>query len=321
MQKDRVVVLDAGYTSYAYEEELLKKAGFRFEIFPGERHDRSGKKQFAKDALGLFVRWTEINDDFLHVTPNLKAIVRYGVGYDNIDIDAASRYDIKVSNVQGYANHAVSDHALAMIYACARALPRGKLSLKKSYGMPPITEIFELHDKTVGIIGLGRIGGTFCRKVKPLFKTVLASDPYISDDRFETLGAVKTDLNNLLAKCDVVSIHCNLTQETTELINHETLKAMIKKPILINTSRGGVINEDDLLKALKEEKLHSVGLDVFQEEPPGENRDELLSHPRVISTGHYAWYSTASTVELQKRAADNLLAMLNGEIPDDCLNP
>ena len=100
MQKDRIVVLDAGYTSYNYEEELLNKAGFRFEIFPGARHDRSGKKQFAKDALGLFVRWTEIDDDFLSVTPNLKAIVRYGVGYDNIDIEAASRYDVKVSIVQ-----------------------------------------------------------------------------------------------------------------------------------------------------------------------------------------------------------------------------
>jgi len=223
--------------------------------------------------------------------------------------------------VQGYANHAVSDHALAMIYACTRALLRGKSTLKKSYGVPPIPELFELHDKTVGIIGLGRIGGTFCKKVKPLFKKVLASDPYISDQRFKTLGAIKTNLIGLLEQCDVISIHCNLTEETTELINRETLGMMVRKPILINTSRGGVINEDDLFQAIMEDRLHSVGLDVFQEEPPLENRNELISHPKVISTGHYAWYSTTSAIELQKRAADNLLSMLKGEIPEDCLNP
>ena len=96
---------------------------------------------------------------------------------------------------------------------------------------------------------------------------------------------------------------------------------MSREQILINTSRGPVINEDDLYTALIANRLHSVGLDVFCDEPPLENRDNLLNHPKVISTGHYAWYSTASAVELQKRAADNLLAMLKGHIPEDCLNP
>ena len=294
MKKNRIVVLDTGYDSFAYEEELLTGAGFSFEIFPGDRHDRAGKKLFASDAQGIFVRWTEIDDDFFQATPKVKAIVRYGVGYDNVDIEAANRFDVKVSNVQGYANHAVSDHAMAMIYACARALPRGMSSLKKLYTSPPIREIFEFHDKTIGIIGLGRIGGTLCKKVKPLFMKVLASDPYISDQRFEMLGAIKTNLKDLLENCNVISIHCNLTEETTELINRETLKAMIKKPILVNTSRGPVINEDDLYQAVKEEKLHSVGLDVFHDEPPLQNRDDLIAHPRVISTGHYAWYSMTS---------------------------
>lgn len=96
---------------------------------------------------------------------------------------------------------------------------------------------------------------------------------------------------------------------------------MTKKPILINTSRGPVINEDDLFEGLQNGKFHSVGLDVFCDEPPLANRDALLSHPQVIATGHYAWYSSASSVELQKRAADNLLHMLQGKIPEDCLNP
>jgi D-3-phosphoglycerate dehydrogenase len=300
---------------------LFSDAGYQFEIFPGGWHDRIGKMQFARDAIGIFVRWTEVNDEFFKAIPEVKAIVRYGVGYDSINLESANQNDVKVSNVQSYANHAVSDHAIAMMYACARALPLGQLSLKKNFGTPPIREIIEFHNQVLGIIGLGRIGGTLCNKVKSLFGSVLASDPYISPKRFNSLGTAKADLNDLLAECDVISIHCNLTEETKDLINLETIELMSKKPILINTARGPIINEDDLFLALEDNKLHSAGLDVFHDEPPLANRDQLLSHPRVISTGHYAWYSITSAVELQKRAGDNLLSMLKGRIPEDCLNP
>jgi len=321
MGKNRVVVIDSGYESFAYEEKLLRDAGYNFEVFPGDRHDRMGKIQFSRGALGIFVRWTEIDDDFLKELPGLKAIVRYGVGYDNINLDSVNKHNVKVSIVQGYANNAVSDHTIAMMYACARALPRGQLTLKTNYTAPPIEDIFEFHNKTIGIIGMGRIGGTLCKKVRPLFKDILVSDPYIPDDRFVSLGVKKVSLEALLENCDVISIHCNLTEETRELINKRTLGLMPRKPILINTSRGPVINEDDLYQAICDDRLHSVGLDVFHDEPPLQNRDNLISHPRVLATGHYAWYSTTSAVELQKRAADNLLAILEGHIPEDCLNP
>jgi D-3-phosphoglycerate dehydrogenase len=277
--------------------------------------------RFAKDAVGMFIRWTDMNDEFLRETPELKAIVRYGVGFDNVDVDAVSRYGIKVSNVQGYANHSVSDHALALIYGCTRLLKSGQAKLKSHFGAPPAQNISDLHYKIVGIIGLGRIGGTFCTKAKGLFKTVLACDPYIPNSRFENLGAIKTDLNTLLQKSDVISIHCNLTPETENLINMDKIKMMANRPVLVNTARGPIVNEDDLFKGLNENLLHSAGLDVFYDEPPLENRDALLNHPRVMATGHYAWYSREASLELQKRAADNLLMMLQNKIPEDCLNP
>jgi D-3-phosphoglycerate dehydrogenase len=317
----KIAVLDTGYDSFAYEEKLVRDAGYQFEIFPGERHDREGKKEFSKDAVGLFIRWTDIDDDFLQAAPHLQAIVRYGVGYDNVDLQAASRFNVKVSNVQGYANHSVSDHAIAMMYACARSLPLGQQLLRKKYGSPPIKNVFEFNDKTLGIIGLGRIGGTLSQKATHLFNRVLAVDPYIPDERFDLMGAIKTNLDELLEQSDVLSIHCNLTKETTGLIDAEKIKLMQRKPILINTSRGPVINEDDLLDGLKSEKFHSLGIDVYCDEPPLANLDTLLNHPQVISTGHYAWYSTQAIVELQKRAGENLLMMLQGEVPKDCLNP
>jgi len=270
---NRVVVLDTGYDSYEYEQRVLLQAGYTVEIFPGARHDREGKIEFARDAVGVFMRWTDVDDGFLDAMPNLRAIVRYGVGYDNIDLEAATRHNVKVANVQGYANHSVSDHAIAMMYACARALPQGQEALKSKFGAPPIQEIFEFHDKTLGIIGLGRIGGTLCRKTLSLFGEILAADPYIPDEHFAELGAVKTDLDELLQRSDVISIHCNLTEETTNLINREKIAFMHKRPILVNTARGPVVNEDDLYDALQENKLHSAALDVFWDEPPaGQSR-------------------------------------------------
>ncbi len=319
--KGKIAILDTGYDSFEYEERLLTDAGYQLEIFPGERHDRRGKIEFSKDKTGLFIRWTDIDHEFLNETPNLRAIVRYGIGYDNIDLQAASLHNVRVSNVQGYARHSVSDHAIAMMYSCARALPQGQNLLREKYGAPPVSEIFEFHDRTLGIIGLGNIGGTLCRKVKPLFAKVLATDPYIADERFDLFGATKASLEELLAESDVISVHCNLTEETTGLIDAEKIRQMRRKPIFINTSRGPVVNEDDLYESLQQGHLHSAGIDVFCDEPPLPDRDALLNHPRVIATGHYAWYSTQASVELQRRAADNLLMMLQGRIPDDCLNP
>jgi D-3-phosphoglycerate dehydrogenase len=318
---DRVIVIDTGYDSYAFEEQLFAEEGYRFDLFPGDVHDRAGKIKFSKEAAGLLIRWTDIDDEFLDALPQLRAIARYGVGFDNIDVEAASRHNVKVSNVQGYANDAVSDHALALMYAFARAIPQGQESIRTQFGAPPTSRIIEFHDKTLGIIGLGRIGGTLCTKARSLFKEVIAADPYIPDERFEELGAVKTNLEKLLVHSDVISIHCNLTEETTGLINAQIIQKMRKTPILINTARGPVINEDDLLEGLQAGKIHSAGLDVFCDEPPLSKQDELLSHSKVIATGHYAWYSETSAAELQKRAARNLLLMLKGQIPEDCLNP
>jgi len=267
LNKDKIVVIDSGYDSFTYEEKLFKDAGYELYVFPGERHDRKGKEEFAKDAIGILVRWTEINDDFFQTANKVQAVVRYGVGYDNIDVDSATRHHVKVANVQGYANHAVSDHALALIYALVRALPLAEQSLKEHFTKPPIYDIPEINTLTLGIIGLGRIGGMLCNKAKALFKDVLACDPYISDDRFRSLGATKSSLEYLAGNADVISLHCNLTEETTNLINKPIIELMQNQSVLINTSRGPVVNEMDILDGLNEGKLRGTGLDVFHDEP------------------------------------------------------
>ena len=315
-----IAIIDSGYPAYTYEQELFEKNGFRLKIYPSYKGDPSEKKEFAKNADGILVRHTKIDSAFLSGLKDLRAIVRYGVGYDNIDIDACTRAGVKVANVQGYANHAVSDHALALMLSCTRAMWNTREQLENNFATPASEDIFELHDKTLGIIGLGRIGSVFCRKASGLFRSILACDPYKPDEYFQALSAERVGLDELLERSDLISIHCNLTGETRHLLTLEKFLIMKKRPVIINTSRGEVIDEGALVEALKTGMIHSAGLDVFENEPITERQTELISHPRVICTGHYAWYSDRSAIELQIRAADNLLNLLHGEQVEDCLN-
>lgn len=317
----KIKVLDTGYDSFAYEQQLFESNGYRFEIFSGEKGDIADKIAFASDADGLLIRWTEIDPQFLAAMKKLKAIVRYGVGYENIDLDAVNNTEVKVANVQGYGNHAVSDHAMALMYACNRVLPQGQAEIKTNFGAPPDKRILEFHECTLGIIGLGRIGGTLCKKAVNLFEKVIACDPYISDNRFNELGAEKVSLEELMKQSDVISIHCNLTEETTGMLDERMFAMANRSPVVINTARGPVIDQVSLLNAIDNRQIYRAGIDVYHTELAQELPAELLDHPSVISTGHYAWYSARSHKELQKRAADNLLAMLQGKIPEDCLNP
>ncbi len=312
--------MDSGYGSYHREKNILESHGYTLKVYSGTG-SRDEKIKYCAGSSGLFVRGTKIDRSMLMRLPDLRAIVRYGVGFDNIDLAAASERGVRVANVQGYANHSVSDHALALMYACARALFPGVSGLLRHFAKPPRRRVFEFRDKTLGIVGLGNIGGTLCHKARGLFDQICAVDPYVSRQRFERLGARRVTLDTLLKNSHVISLHCNLTPETQDLFDETAFAKMRQVPVLINTARGPVVNETALLQALESEQIHSAGVDVYSAEPPGETQTPLLEHPRLIGTGHYAWYSDRAAAELQRRAADNMLALLSGEIPEDCLNP
>ena len=315
-----IVILDSGYKSYDFEKELFDKNGHSLEIFPTYHGLREDKIKFATKAHGILVRHTLIDPAFLSKMKNLRALVRYGVGYDNIDVEACTNAGVKVANVQGYANHAVSDHALALIFSCARGLWDTHRQITGKFASPPVDDIIELHDKTLGIIGLGRIGSELSRKAGRLFREVIACDPYKPQPWFNHLHVTRVNLKELLEVSDVISIHCNLTRETTHLLNTQTFGWIKNKPLIINTSRGEVIDEKALMHALQKGTIHSAGLDVYENEPVTEAQQRIINHPRTICTKHYTWYSDRSAIELQKRAALNLLNLLNGSAIEDALN-
>lgn len=315
-----IVIIDSGYKSYAFEKEIFEKNGFELKIHPTYKGDPDEKKDFAKNADGILVRHTVIDEAFLSGMKNLKAVVRYGVGYDNVDVDACTKYGVKVANVRGYANHSVSDHAMALMFTCTRALWDTKAQVLQKFASPPVPDVFELHDKILGIIGIGKIGSEFCKKAHPLFKQVIASDPYKPDIHFDQLSVQRVSLDELMEKSDVISIHCNLSDETRHILDDKAFAKMKKRPVIINTSRGEVICEKALFDALNSDKVHSAGLDVYEDEPTTDNQLALINHPRTICTGHYAWYSDEAALELQRRAALNLYNFLTGKPVEDCLN-
>ena len=320
IKMEAIAIIDTGYESYKYEHELFNSASYRLDIYQGDPSDIAAKARFCKNASGILVRGTRVDKKFMEHTPTLRAISRYGSGYENIDLEEASKRDIKVANVQGYGNHSVSDHAIALIYACSRSLIQGVKSLHPEFGKPPSPDIFEFHDKTLGIIGLGRIGSHLAMKAVTLFDKIVACDPYVTESKFKAYKAVKCSLPELLEKSHVISIHCNLTPETHHMINTASFSEMKNRPVVINTARGSIIDSGALVAALENNSVHSAGIDVFETEPPGKDQDILINHHRVIATGHYAWYSDSASGELQKRASDNLLAMLRGEKIPDGLN-
>ncbi len=316
----KIAIIDSGYKSYTYEQDLFARNGYDLKIFPSYSGDPADKIKIAEEASGILVRHTRIDREFLAAMKNLRAVVRYGVGYDNIDVPACTAAGVKVANVRGYANHAVAEHAVALMLSCTRGMWNTREQVEKMFSAPPAEDIFELHDKTLGIIGLGRIGSELSRKASSLFGHVIACDPYIPDSHFKELSVRKVDLEKLLGESDVITVHCNLTGETRHLLGKKAFWAVRKKPVVINTSRGEVIDEFALLEALNCGLIHSAGLDVFENEPLSEKQNWLVHHPRIICTGHYAWYSERSATELQRRAADNLISLLAGKNVEDCLN-
>ena len=316
----KIVILDSGYKKFTFEKELFEGNGFELKIYPTYEGEKAEKMEFAKDAHGILVRHTRIDEEFLSKMKNLKAVVRYGVGYDNVDVGACTRFGVKVANVQGYANHAVSDHVLALMFSCTRALWNTEEQIVQKFAAPPVDDIFELHDKTLGIIGLGRIGSVLAGKAATLFKEIVAADPYKSQKYCNRFSVRKVDLKELLEISDVISLHCNLTDETRHILNEVTFAELKKRPVIINTSRGETIDEKALMQALNNGVIHSAGIDVYENEPTTDLQKPLINHPRSICTGHFAWYSDYAAVELQKRAAQNLYNFLTGKEVEDSLN-
>lgn len=302
--------------------DLLKKT-YDVTVNPSDRIlTKEEIIQGIKGTDGLLCLLTDpIDREVITSNPHLKMIASYAVGYDNIDVIAATEHGIPVSNTPGVLTETTAELAWALVFSVARRITEGDTFTRegKFKGWAPLLLLGQdVSHKTLGIIGTGRIGASFALKSKGFHMNVLYTDEQRNTQIEQELGAKKVSLPELLTESDIISIHVPLTKKTYHLISEKEFHLMKKNAILINTARGPIIDEQALIKALKERLIFGAGLDVYEKEPGLPK--ELLHFDNVVVLPHVGSATIETRTKMALMAAENLIAGLNGQIPPNCVN-
>jgi D-3-phosphoglycerate dehydrogenase len=316
----KVVITDLGYASYQPEKDELAAVGADLVLEQCSSEDEVGRA--CEDADGVITRLAPVGPKAISMMHRCRVISRYGVGVDNVSIPAATAKRIVVANVRDYCNEEVSDHALALLLACIRRVSSRDRQVRAGiWDVGARGPIYRIAGKTLGLIGYGAIARTLQRKASGFgLAEVLAYDAFILAEQVRQNGATPVGLEELLARSDYVSVHVPLNDSTRHMIGSRQLKAMKPTAILINTSRGPVVDSQALYEALKNGWIASAGLDVHENEPPGKDY-ALFGLDNVVLTDHAGWYSEESQLLLQRTAARNVALVLSGKPPLYCVNP
>jgi D-3-phosphoglycerate dehydrogenase len=287
------------------------------ELILAQVREEEALIRVCKEADGLINQYAWLTRRVFENLPKCKVVARYGVGVDSIDLRAATDFGIIVTNVPDYCIDEVSDHTLAMILSLMRKTAFFDQKVKSGQwdfrlGVP----IHRIRGKTMGFIGCGKIGLEVARKMAVWGIRIIAFDPYIGT---APTGIELTSLDHVLKESDFISIHCPLNDSTRHLIGEQEFKKMERKPLLINTSRGPIVNEMALVQALEEKRISGAGLDVLEIEPPDPG-NPMLQMENVILSPHVGFYSEESINELKRRTAKNVSDVLRGRRPDSVVN-
>lgn len=309
-----VVVADDRHGRYQEEEAVLGELGAEIVVrdFKGPEEAIEG----LADADAILVNLFPLDGRIIGSLRKCRVISRYGVGYDNVDLEAATAKRIWVARVPDYSIEDVSDHALALLLGCVRGIAYKDRQIRAGrWNTYREVSTRRLAGKTLGLVGYGAIARCLHRKVSGFgLAKVLAFDPYVDGSIVRNARAEPVPLERLLAESDYVSVHVPLSSETRGMISDAQLGLMKPTSILVNTSRGPVLDERAVAKALAEKRLAAAGLDVFESEPlPLGSPLRLLEN--VILSDHASWYSEESVVELKTKAARNVAAVLQGGAP------
>ncbi|MCD2184646.1 C-terminal binding protein [Rhizobium sp. GN54] len=313
-----VVVLDEGYGGTEIEESVLASVGARVVERPC--HGRAEDvRRAVVGADAVLVRESPVDAEAIALMPSCRAIVRYGVGVDNIDRRFATERGIFVANVPDYGVEEVSDHALALLFAVARrVVSRDRAVRSGAWNVARSEPMYRLSGGTLGLVGYGRIGHAFHRKARALgYDRTLVFDPFLKVAPGG--GAELATIDALCAEADVVSIHAPLTDASRHIINAERLALMKPNAIVVNTSRGGLIDTSALYRALAAGRIFGAGLDVFEQEPPATS-DQLFSLSNVVVSDHTGWYSEESVRDLRRKASEEIARVFAGETPRNWVN-
>jgi D-3-phosphoglycerate dehydrogenase len=274
----------------------------------------------AKEADALLVQYAPITRRVIDSLTKCRVIARYGIGVDMIDLDAATDRGIPVVNVPEYCVEEVSDHTLALMLAACRKIPLLHGSVAEGHwDFSVAAPVLRIRDLTVGLAAFGKIARRVAEKLRGFGCSIIAYDPYADPREALALGVELVELQTLLKESDIISIHAPLTEQTRHLFDREAFARMKSTSWIVNTSRGGVIDESALEHALDEGSIAGAALDVLEAEPISKN-NPLIGRDNVLLTPHSAFYSAASLLELQILTARGAAQVLRGEKPDYLVN-
>lgn len=309
----RAVITDADYPDVAQERAILQTIGAELV-----RENLTAEDDLIRALAGVDVVLNQFSQLTARVIDSLdrcRGIVRYGVGVDNVDVEAATRRGIYVCNVPDYGTDEVSDHAITLLLASARKLLTLAQGVQDGvWSVEPIKPVGRLRGRTLGIIGLGRIGAMTAAKAQAFGIRVIAYDPIRPMHYFAERNVGRATLDDLLQTADYISLHAPLSGETRHLIDERALSLMKPTAFLVNTARGGLVDGAALGRALRAGQIAGAAIDVTEQEPIPRD-SPLLGLPNCILTPHAAWYSDESSAALQRLAGEEAARLVQGEPP------
>lgn len=314
MTKKNVVVTDYNFPSLEMEHQVAERYGASFHAFQCKSEEET--IEAVSEADVVLAQFAPVTRTALERMAPGAAIIRYGIGYDNIDVSAARELGITAAYIPDYCVEEVADHTAALILASARKLlsldqsvRRGEWSVNTTVRYLPA-----FSKTTIGFLGMGRIGHSVMRRLQPFQFSFLAMDPALDSAQSAAFGIELVNREVLLQRSDILSLHAPATTETNHFINRDSLLQMKSTAIIVNTARGKLIDEEALAEALRLGRLGGAALDVFDQEPPAMS-SSIRNAPNTILTPHAAWYSNESLARLQSLAAEDLARLLSGLQP------
>ncbi len=315
----RVLVTDYVWPTLDRERSILEPLGV--ELIPAPSGDEATLARLASDVDGIMTCFASVTPAVVRAPAHLQVVARYGIGVDNIAVDVASGRDAVVTNVPDYCVEEVAEHALALLFACARRLMIYDRAVRddnwnSAVGMP----LYRLAGKTLGIVGFGQIGRRLAAKAQALGLQVIAYGPRLTPAEARKASCRAVSLAELLEESDFVSLHLPLTPQSAHMFDRARFGQMKSGAVFINTSRGGLVESAALAEALESGHLSAAGVDVLPQEPP-EPDEPLLQQDNLIVTPHVAFNSEESLAELQTRTAQSVARVLGGRMPESVVNP
>ena len=313
-----VAVADSVFPNLDLARAVVSRAGAELRL--ASQATPEGIVAAAREADALLVTYAKINADMIREMKKCKIISRFGIGVDNVDIEAATRQGIVVTKVPDYCIDEVSDHAMALLLSLVRKIPFSSARAHAGrWEMPAVTPIHRLRGTVLGLVGFGRIPQLVAPKAQAFGMRVVAYDPYVPKAVMDKAGVGQVEFAELLKDSDYISIHSPLLPETHHLFSDEVFRQMKPGAVIVNTSRGPVVDEAALARALDAKQIAGAALDVMEQEPPVNS--PLFGRDNVILTPHTSFYSVESLEELQTKAAEEVVRVLSGQPPRNPVNP